>query len=1253
MNKVEFMLSEAKYNVSQKLRTTMVQNVLNGEKAVLIVPDQFDFETEKAVYRAFGDKTHYFPNVQVTTFSKLADELISMYGTKNDRAAAANETTKTILMYRAINELDKPLEAFSKNAKKSGFAAKMYSTIAMLKNAGLSDKDFCQKIDAVKEDQRDNNKTLFAKLEDIKNIYNAFELQMSSFKYADALDRLKKGSDIAVKNGCFKGKSFYFDKFSDFSERQLDFIRTIIETADNVTLSFVTGKKHSREIFSTVDSTINCISDCAEASGKTVEGLDTFITEYLRDNISPSINELSDNLYGTPSENADMSDITIIKAEDVHNEADYIAAEIRRQCVLENKYNYKDIAVLCSSPSDYKAAIESSFERYEIPVFCDIPESILYLPLVNLVTSLLNALRSFTIENVLSYVKTGFLQKKVELEEENKANDQDNEQKFRNTGISMKEISDFESYVLIWGISSKDDLKTPFPVATNGNKDELFRRDNAELVRVNAIEPLIELSEKLSGKHNGSDITKMICEFLFEKVGIERAIMARCKKTGTSNDVFETDKETVASYQSLWGKVLEIFEALNAALGNCDADEDKKSDAPMISIDDYYHLFRDICTSTTLAQPPKVNDSVLVGDITRTKTESAKIVFVAGACYGLFPVEEQNKGIFSDYETELLGESIIKIAKNRMERYCYEKYQAYTALTSPSEKLYITYPMLDVSCKEMSPSEVITQLCDNYKMKIISTSEYDDEFFCSSKRAAQQKYAKRYNSDTEEKETLKAALTEAKCDDFTAKLDKIAELRKREYNHSIRPETAEALFNDKTFSATNIEKLNDCKFKYFCTKGLRVNSPYKKDLNATNVGLIIHFVLQKFLEKYCNNLDTFIRMTRLDMSKIVKDIMELYKKNELTDNSYFQSERFIYLYDTIIASAALDILSLLKAEFAARKYRPMFFELEISDNSTSATSVVTNKDQALNIADMSATELTITPPAPNDNANTQNSNTTTANTQSTPQAPLTLSSKPYIINLNNNITIKLTGNVDRIDTFKGTDGQTYMRVVDYKTGHRSFSIDKALFGVSNQMAIYLITLISQNSDIRPGGISYMPAMAGDVDDSKRESLPLLLQGHKQSGILISYPVDNSNDKDDNTTPKAIDETLEEATKYHDAMKAKGYNGRSPLYPDPLINKNYDSFAKECIDNTAASLQELYNGKINATPIVYKDSGEIKRPCKYCSFASICGYNINNELMIDMSLVDENYHPHKNQPPKTEEKKTAKKSKSSKKADGNN
>ncbi len=72
--------------------------------------------------------------------------------------------------------------------------------------------------------------------------------------------------------------------------------------------------------------------------------------------------------------------------------------------------------------------------------------------------------------------------------------------------------------------------------------------------------------------------------------------------------------------------------------------------------------------------------------------------------------------------------------------------------------------------------------------------------------------------------------------------------------------------------------------------------------------------------------------------------------------------------------------------------------------------------------------------------------------------------------------IRIIGTVDRVDTME-QDGRIWLRVVDYKTGSKSFSLDDVCCGINTQMLLYLFTL-TQNGQAffgsaEPAGVLYL------------------------------------------------------------------------------------------------------------------------------------------------------------------------------------
>ena len=605
-----FIVGRACCDISEKMRremTDLLQKAPEAQKIIYIVPDQFEYETEKAVYRALDERglTGRSSEVNIRTFSSLSEEILS---TLDEKKRPADDIVKNIIMHRVIKENKNSLRALGAVADKPGFCYRMVQTVTMLKTAGIADRELAEEnIELKLAELPDSGKgrkdirgysLITDKLRDVGLLYLAYNARLSE-RYLDKLDFTARAAELISSSDVFDDAMVFVDCFNDFTNSQMNFLKNVVTFADNVTLGFAAELCPSggrKDIFGTIGGQISRLKEQAEIEGEAV-----FLTDGLKERVSSeAVRFLSDNIYGE-GQSGTVNPPELVTARDIHEELDYVAAKIR-QLTTEGGMRYKDIAVLCAGPNVYGSYVESTFAKYDIPVFCDIPESILHQPPINLIISLLNALKSFSAETVLSYIKTDFLQREI-IGRDGKP---------RMAGLTKKDIDVFENYIYEWAIGT-DALKSGF----------IFNDKNtahAEEIRKAVVEPLLALGQRVKDK-NGDEITEQLYDFIINDVGMNRAVAARCKNAdGTVNS------ELISLYQRLWDTISGIFDNLWHGLKN-----DK------ISLAEYTRLFRDICAETTLAKPPQYIDTVLVGDIDRTRAGDVKAVFIIGALYDTFP----------------------------------------------------------------------------------------------------------------------------------------------------------------------------------------------------------------------------------------------------------------------------------------------------------------------------------------------------------------------------------------------------------------------------------------------------------------------------------------------------------------------------------------------------------------------------------------------------------------------------------------
>ncbi|MCH5204073.1 MAG: PD-(D/E)XK nuclease family protein [Oscillospiraceae bacterium] len=1189
---IKFIEGSAVFDVSGKMREMLCDSLSDGsDRSILIVPDQFEFETEKTIYSDLSKKglLTKLSRISVTTFSSLSREILLSAG---ENMPAADDIVKSVVMNKAVREQKNTLSALRGAADKTGFCERMIDTVNALKTAGIAADDLGEESGLFAAgDEKNGINSLVKKLYDVGKIYESYENMLS--KYADSLDYTKKAAELISRsdNVFFENTWVFVDCFNDFTGSQMEFIRRMTAKAKNVVFAFVADTKDAprENIFGRILAQRDRIRGYAENENISAE----IESQELSKRLCGPLGELSEKIFENTVSDADpFGACELVSARDAYGEADYTAAKIKQLC-LDKGMLYRETAVLCAD-AEYGKYMRDAFEKYEIPFFLDIPDPILYQPLVNFFISLLNTLRNFTADNVLSCLKTGFYSKP-------------NADETDITAISSKDIDVFENYIFEWNLSAKH-IKKEFKFADENNFNQL----EAEKIRKAVAVPIIQLREEIKNK-DGAQITRALYDFAENKVGIERALRARCfgDKGG---DI--SDGEALRVNQQIWNSLVGIFEVLEGELSG-----------ENISLDEYYRLFTEICANTTLAKPPQYRDCVLVGDIDRTRVGSVKAVFIVGASYERLPAASNGMGIFSDYEAELFTSLVRKNTdsddirarslKDFKEQYSLSLYRAYRAVSLPTELLSISCPEYDASGNKISRSTIFSDIRRVFpKIEIIRAENLGDEFYCRSVKAVKQRYSMKLNDASPSARAMRDYLENNSHADFVQKLDEIHDSRGggNSYAHRLSENTAKQLFrlshekqNSRlSMGATQVEKLVKCPFSYFCTGELGIREITKREFNSSNRGSAMHYVMQKVFERYKDKMNEFFRLEREDFLSLANQYLTEFLKTN-TNGDFEDDKRTVFLFKNIASSAA-DLLITMQTELSVRSYRPQLFELNISNETTNEILFDTDEFNG-NL--------------PNEEKTSQaEGNTEKANS-------FELLSKPLSLKLEDGTEVLVGGYLDRLDVMyaeKDNKPRLYLRVIDYKSSARSFDKENAKNGANIQMLLYLTALCDANSnstaiDVLPGEISYIPSKNAGAAQTKLEAFYLLEMNHHPNGLYVNDEFVKNNLKNitekiaENITDVDEDKKRELIEKINGSFELNGENSATP--------EEFKALAEECVGTITAKLEKIYGGDVSAMPLIYEektmtidDSADsesavktVKKeqnPCKYCDFGAICG-----------------------------------------------
>lgn len=97
---------------------------------------------------------------------------------------------------------------------------------------------------------------------------------------------------------------------------------------------------------------------------------------------------------------------------------------------------------------------------------------------------------------------------------------------------------------------------------------------------------------------------------------------------------------------------------------------------------------------------------------------------------------------------------------------------------------------------------------------------------------------------------------------------------------------------------------------------------------------------------------------------------------------------------------------------------------------------------------------------------------------------------PVTITLDNGTRVLLSGKIDRIDLYK-TEDKLYVRVVDYKSGKHTFSLDQVRSGMDIQLVLYLYAFLTAEPNAQAAGAQYLFASTdGGQTEIKRSGFYL-------------------------------------------------------------------------------------------------------------------------------------------------------------------
>ncbi len=714
------------------------------------------------------------------------------------------------------------------------------------------------------------------------------------------------------------------------------------------------------------------------------------------------------------------------------------------------------------------------------------------------------------------------------------------------TGVDREVLDILENYVLANGIrgsawTRQDDWDYPVDISQREEKPSDSQLERLEMINT-ARRQLSEPLEKFRGKTKGGAKAIVFCTALFELLCDTGADKKVLELSTRFND--EGQLEKAAEYSRVWNIVMDVFSQIVEVLGEERMGTERFSEILAAGFSDYrINLI-----------PPSL-DQVLVSSVERARSHDIKALYILGINEGVFPGGKADEGILSDMDRESLGQLGVELSGNTKSRSLEERFMVYMALATPSKYLWLSYPAADREQRALRPSRLILDIKRILpRVEERSSLITDSEDYIPHPTAPEpffdelvSKLRQRYDGEAIHDGWINVYKWFSKQDGWKEKCERI--IRGLAYTNQpgiLTRGKAEMLYGKPLFSSVSrMESYASCPFSYFIRYGLRAKERRLFTFEAVDAGSFMHNVIDEFSRILAKENVSWRRLDKRwceeTVSRIVDDV--LASKSSVVLGS---SKRYKYLANRLkkIINRAIVLIG---RQIEMGSFEPTGYEVEFSD---------------------------------------------------TGRYP------PITIELPGGETVKLTGRIDRIDTLS-SDGHTYVRIIDYKSGNRALKLTDMYYGLQLQLVTYLDAVLGaegirgdviSETDLKlPAGILYFklddPLIKADRQISNEQIEKAIMKELRMKGLVLA----------DVKLVKEMDKEIDGESLIIPARVNKdGSLGRSSA----ASKKQFDILRGYVKKTLSAIGTQILRGNIKISP--YKK--KTMTACTYCSFKPVCQFD---------------------------------------------
>ncbi len=842
--------------------------VRNEKRAFLVVPEQSAVATETEIIKKLGGKSNLY--VEVINFKRLCNRVFRELGGLT--SVHIDEGAKKLLMLLVLDEVSSYLKEYGKSAESAEFAEKAISFVNELQQSKVS----TSKLEKAAENFLANGgSSISAKLFDLALISEAYLTKLSAIPgvccdiYEKLCSKLKEGN-------FFGGCDVFFDSFYGFTQREYEIISVIAEQADNVYVTFPCPFETKDEMFERSIKAAKMCERLAERSGCKVQ--DIVLDKNLRHKKDSSLYRFSEVFsskaltYKADGREADES-VSITLCKNIYDEAKFAAGRVTK--LVREGARFSDIAVCAKNTADYVGVIDTFFEKADIPLGMDIPETLAESSLFELVTSALEAASTFSGKAVIRFVKTGI------------------------SGLLENEADSLETYIKTWDISpslmKNDEDWTMNPDGYVDSQPDEYTLETVNSARRKVLVCLEALSQNIKNAKTVTDFCTAIYNLVEDITRI------------SGKDVFDDAAGGVTT-----ALLYECLDSFVSFAGN-----------ERISLARFVSLFRSCGEDYNTGHIPARVNEVRFSGVDLVRCENVKHVILLGVNNGVFPSACTSGSLVTDAEKKLLKNEGIELSEDASEKVFDELFLAYNVITSAYESCSITYLEEDLAASALYPSVIVNAVKEICGCKIGNCIPDDIAQNFAGDEILFEEYSAMDEGKT--RNTLEKYFSQK--EEFAPRLEGISKILSQD--DCLDKATTDMLYDNKIITSySRLEKMVECPFKHFCTYVLKLKSEPAAVLGNREAGSIMHKILEELVPVLCKVKDDGTYPDEEEAKKLVSELLQRYLSEISHTDPSRLPKRFVYLYNRL--SRILDEMAVnIVRELKVTKFVPSDFELSI------------------------------------------------------------------------------------------------------------------------------------------------------------------------------------------------------------------------------------------------------------------------------------------------------------------------------------